>query len=795
MGTTWSRWIIGVLAALGATVQPAQAQGLIAEQEPAPGPISYGDLPLPQIPRAYDERSMWRARPDKPADLIAREAAAADTAAAACAEGRLAGCSDLGWAYAMGEGRPQNRPVAELIYRKACAADEASACYRLAVLIEGNRSADRDRWAADALEVAGLKNDACRLGSPEGCDAHADFLSSHGGRTTDSAEVESLRRQSCAAGHAPACRKLAELLLGEDRGEAGRREAEALLDGRCRAGDSVACDEARHHWTAREGEESPRARAYKTLACEADDASICFELGRAALRRDPADRATALALLDRACALKEMLCHGAADVRAHPALVAACEGGERPACIRLGTLMAEPLGPFEDRPRALELLGPACEAEPGAHCLTAADLILAAWDATGAGDAARAEAYLERGCASGIPKACEDLADALASGRLLAKDEWRAAELYVPLCEAGLRQACIFITWFADQDSSAPLLTAAGSHPPDPGPEEIAEERAERERADAAWRAANCTTTQVEYEGVTYTDTLCDSGVQSIGGFAMTSRDEARWQAMIWRPKRVATQKLKEGYREFLDRQRVICGGAVVATGWILTAAHCLEDHVGPGEVYSITENPYRIRLGVLRPRNLDEGLSYPILRAIPHPLYRRKRLEFDIALIQYDTRAGPRGQDLFRPERIRLDTLTLAQRPVVPRAPVFAFGWGRTAVDRADNAEVLQGVRLELQDQDACNTLTKFTEGVLRNAALCAIGRNRAQACNGDSGGPLVTYRDRRGEPVLIGVVSGGRACGTRGLASQYTRIGHDEVRRWLAAHLAEFRRDLTRP
>lgn len=289
-------------------------------------------------------------------------------------------------------------------------------------------------------------------------------------------------------------------------------------------------------------------------------------------------------------------------------------------------------------------------------------------------------------------------------------------------------------------------------------PEEIAAareaERIERDVAQAERRARLCTVTTVEYEGASYTDTLCDAISEVIGGFDVPRIEQAPWQAMIWRPASI-------GRRQFPPRQRVACGGSVVATGWILTAAHCLVDTLGPNEAYPIDAHPYRIRLGVIRPLRLDEGLSYPILRVIRHPLFTRRHLRFDIALVQYDQRAGTRGESLFRPARIAVDTRTLDQRPVVPRTPVFAYGWGRTDVRRAAAAEVLQGVRLELHDQAQCNALTGFTDPEAKDAALCAMGARRQQACNGDSGGPLVTYGDRRGVPVLIGVVSGGGTAG----------------------------------
>mgnify|MGYP002788295205 CR=1 FL=1 len=70
----------------------------------------------------------------------------------------------------------------------------------------------------------------------------------------------------------------------------------------------------------------------------------------------------------------------------------------------------------------------------------------------------------------------------------------------------------------------------------------------------------------------------------------------------------------------------------------------------------------------------------------------------------------------------------------------------------------------METVSEDDCTALTKFT-GALANAALCAGGKDGEQTCFGDSGGPLVLYSDNGRRPVLIGVVSAGKKCGTTGL------------------------------
>ena len=81
---------------------------------------------------------------------------------------KLTGCTALGTAFETGKGRPQSRPVAELLYRQACDGEAAEGCYRLGKLLRV--AVDRGDWG----QSAPLFVRACELGSASGCDAQAE---------------------------------------------------------------------------------------------------------------------------------------------------------------------------------------------------------------------------------------------------------------------------------------------------------------------------------------------------------------------------------------------------------------------------------------------------------------------------------------------------------------------------------------------------------------------------------------------------------------------------------------------
>lgn len=781
------RWmmLLGALAALMIAGAPVRAQDNRSQQ---PYPFKAGIPPRAQI--------------DKPADEVARETAAADAADAACQSGDAAGCAALGQAYAYGSGRPQVRQIAEIVLRRACTAGSGNGCTGLGDLVrgrdddvswpeaveaferacalgEGQTCRNLADWLADTEDAedramaARLAISACKLGVPAGCQYPPPSR----------ALVERQLLKDCDSGTGESCRTLAAGLLEDGRSERDRTRGLGLLDRQCRGKDAAACAVAADVWRAAEQGDGPRTSEYLALGCTAGDNPVCAALGKAAFGKTPPDRTAAIGFFERACALDPGACLQASDLREEPLLTARCESGEQNACVTLGEMLYRWDGVLLDRERAIAVLEATCQAGTLGACRSAAEYIqMGSIEQDHSIKAQRALALLTRGCDGGNREACERLADQLEFGQFLPRDIDRALSLYVPQCDDERSSACDKLVEY--NHPAAPALLAIGFDPPDRTPEEIAaEERAKdeaRERDDAAFRAYVCTTATATFEGATYFDTMCLNIARSIGGFAVPRIEQAPWQALLWRPERLGTQAVAPEYR-------AECGGAVIATGWILTAAHCLVDHVDTRNRYPIEKHGYRVRLGVIRPLE-NEGNSYPILGVIPHPLFVRKTLEFDIALVRYDPKAGTRGTSGFGMARIQLDTRSLAERQVVAKAPVFSFGWGRTALNRPQAAEVLQGVRLELRDAQECTKVTGFLDK-RRDSVLCAAGPKGEQACFGDSGGPLITYGDEQGVPTLIGVVSGGVKCGTTGTPSRYTRVGHPLVQAWLVSHLPGFK------
>lgn len=129
------------------------------------------------------------------------------------------------------------------------------------------------------------------------------------------------------------------------------------------------------------------------------------------------------------------------------------------------------------------------------------------------------------------------------------------------------------------------------------------------------------------------------------------------------------------------------CGGSIISSTFILTAAHCTEG-AAPRQL--------TVRVGTNYSGKKKTGETFRVKRIISHPDYNNETVENDIALLQL---SKPINMKANVQEAVKLPPMN---DPVDDGTLVFASGWGET-YDVNESEEYLRGVDLSILDLEMC--------------------------------------------------------------------------------------------
>lgn len=244
---------------------------------------------------------------------------------------------------------------------------------------------------------------------------------------------------------------------------------------------------------------------------------------------------------------------------------------------------------------------------------------------------------------------------------------------------------------------------------------------------------------------------------------------------------------------------RFLCGGTLVASDYVLTAAHCVES---PETGNLFQPRDFRLFIGIDNINDAKSSNTFGVSAVFQYPGWDDFTRENDVAVLRL-------SRDV--PTDIGAPVSLVGSGNTTYDAPGFGVvtaGWGRTSTDGDTSSQLLE-TSLNVVSDAGCDAA--YDEDFFPAVMICAAAPGR-DSCQGDSGGPLFVKQQtgttsyvKKGKkkkhhkrkkttitvPVFqsrqMGIVSWGGACADPNEPGVYTRLSNPAINAFITGTIGQ--------